>query len=110
MQSRQADRGAMLDRFPHEQIIWPQMLKLVVRRAKLVEAQITSAEKDRGGDGPALVPCDGHKPVTRLENVPGNILEKFDRLRRQSVPAPAAAMQREKNPHGLGRVAELHFH
>ncbi len=88
-------------------MIWPQLLKCVIRSAKFIECLPAMTKKNRCRQRLVLQPRSCNKSLAVLEYVALNVPEESERLRRQPVTAARLAMQRVKRFHRLQAAAEI---
>ena len=88
-------------------MIWPQLLKCVIRSAKFIECLPAMTKKNRCRQRLVLQPRSCNESLTRVKDMALNVLEKSERLRRQPVTAARPTMQRVKSLYRLRTTAEI---
>ena len=93
METGDSIRGITFNRLPHYQIIGAQVLERMIGGPELEYGAVALVEINRGGHRSIPNPRGHDEPMAGSEHMPGDVLEEFECLGRQSVPPPRQAVQ-----------------
>src|SRR6266850_586219 len=93
MQTGKAIARIVFDSFPHQQVVWPQMLKRKIRGPEFVYGIATMMEENESPNCPAALSCNRHDSLAGFQHISCDIVEKPEWLRRHSMSFSGQAMK-----------------